>query len=345
MTLRAGCVRLAIVRSRCRRRSLVARPRAAAELRTPPNLPRYDLDITLDTATHHADDPRARHLDEHDAHRRPIELVFNFYPHYRVPAGDALLLAKTLELLRLQPSLGIDRDGQHRRRQRAPGSSPRRRAADVPLTLRVRAEEPDRAAVPAARSRSQPGESVTVELICDVRLPNKQGRWGHWEGVTFLTNALPLLAFYDDTGWQPTPFVPWHQPFFNEAGVFTRHVTLPADEKVACPAVVEVRNAARPTAGSASRREPFVGRDFAVLCSAATRSSAASTTLPDGRDGRAHAASPSPSTSSTPTEILQDRRRGDPGLLAVVRRRSRTRSSPSPSRSSAGTATSAPASS
>ena len=52
---------------------------------------------------------------------------------------------------------------------------------------------------------------------------------GHW---------LPVLAFYDDEGWQPTPFIPWHQPFFNEAGVYTARVTLPCDQKLACTGAV-----------------------------------------------------------------------------------------------------------
>ena len=104
-----------------------------------------------------------------------------------------------------------------------------------------------------------PGESVTVEVAFTMKLPQKQGRWGQWEGVTFLTNWLPVLAFYDDDkGWQPTPFVPWHQPWFNEAGVYTAHVTLPCDQKVACTGsvVAEQRPRRRPEAKSTSPSAP-----------------------------------------------------------------------------------------
>ena len=49
---------------------------------------------------------------------------------------------------------------------------------------------------------------------------------------------LPVLAFYDDQGWQPTPFVPWHLPFFNEAGIYTARITLPLSEKLAVSGTV-----------------------------------------------------------------------------------------------------------
>src|SRR4029077_2126188 len=84
-----------------------------------------------------------------------------------------------------------------------------------------------------------PGEAVTVDLDYEMTLPNKQGRWGYWEGITFLNEWLPPLAYYDEAGWQPTPFIPWHQPFFNEAGVYTARITVPADQKVACSGPVK----------------------------------------------------------------------------------------------------------
>ena len=81
-------------------------------------------------------------------------------------------------------------------------------------------------------------ESVAVEIAFTLQLPPFQGRWGQYNGVTFLSNWLPVLAVYDDSGWQPTPFIPWHQPFFNEAGIFNVRVTLPADQKLASTASV-----------------------------------------------------------------------------------------------------------
>src|SRR5437868_1095035 len=82
------------------------------------------------------------------------------------------------------------------------------------------------------------GETITVEIEFDFRLPQKQGRWGQWKGVTTLSNWLPVLAVYDDCGWQPVPFIPWHQPWFNEAGIYTVRVTLPCDQQFGCTAAV-----------------------------------------------------------------------------------------------------------
>src|SRR6185312_2320559 len=87
-------------------------------------------------------------------------------------------------------------------------------ANSLPLNYQ---EKSDTALVVTLPRPVQKGERVCVELEYVLKLPPKQGRWGEWDGVTFLTNWLPVLAFYDDSGWQPTPYVVWHQPFFNEA--------------------------------------------------------------------------------------------------------------------------------
>ena len=57
-------------------------------------------------------------------------------------------------------------------------------------------------------------------------------------GVTTLSNWLPVLAVYDNCGWQPVPFIPWHQPWFNEAGIYGVRITLPCDQQIGCTAQV-----------------------------------------------------------------------------------------------------------
>src|SRR5439155_22743520 len=113
----------------------------------------------------------------------------------------------------------------------------------------------------------QQGESVTVDIVFVMRLPPKQGRWGQWEGVTYLSNWLPVVAYYDDKGWEPTPFIPWHQPFFNEAGNYQVRVTLPADQKIGHSGTVvsskDIASGLREVEISA----PAV-RDFALVCCA-----------------------------------------------------------------------------
>jgi hypothetical protein len=255
-----------------------APPVRAAEAPVPPTLPRYDLDIAFDAATHRAT-IRERVTWTNTTKTATDHLAFNFYPHFQVPAGEALLFAKTLELLRLQPSLGIDRDGKTGNVKLAQLIQPT--GPPVPLKWSYEPKNPTalRFDLPAPLL---PGQTIAVELTCEVRLPNKQGRWGYYEGVTYLTNAIPLLAVFDDAGWRPMPFVPWHQPWFNEAGIFHATVTVPEGEKVACSAVIKGET----KLGDGRTRvecEPFVGRDFAVLSSARYREFVGSTKLPDGR--------------------------------------------------------------
>ena len=259
-------------------------------------------------------------------------------------AATTLLLAKTLELLRLQPSLGIDRDGRHGVVKTGSRSAARRPdgrwrtsyGEDNPTALRGR----------AAASRSSPGESVTVELDCDDPPAEQAGPVG-------------------SLGRR-------HVPDERAAGArVLRRRRLAADAvRPVAPAVLErgrrlhaPRSRCRRNRCSPARRrsqsETDLGDGWKQVVDRAVRrprlrvSCAAPTTRSSPADDDAArrprrsscGASRSPEHEFYATEILEDRRRGDPGLLAVVRRRSRTTSSPSPSRTSAGTATSAPASS
>jgi hypothetical protein len=256
---------------------LVFAAMASADVPVPSHLPRYTLDLTLDP-----DAGLARFRQEvtwtNPTDRPTTEVVFNFYPLYRVPASDRLLLAKTLELMRVNPADGLDRQGRH-----GTIGSVRVRSGDTlqSAPFRYREQIPTSVVVEVPRPVG-PGERVTVELTGEVRLPSKQGRWGRWQGITFLTNALPVVAFYDAAGWHDVPFVPWHQPFWNEAGVYASTITLPADEVLACSAAVESEE----SIGGGRRRvtcQPFVGRDFAAVCSRRFREFTHPSVQPDGR--------------------------------------------------------------
>jgi hypothetical protein len=254
---------------------LLAGPGRAAEPSA--HAPRYHLDVTLDTRTHTVD--VCERVTWTNTTRTPSpDLVFSFYPLYQVPDADRLKLAKTIELFRLRPSLALGRGGLGGEVVGA-----RRVGAGPPAALDVHPDPGMPTAVRVALPEPvPPGGSVTVELVCRIRLPNKQGRWGHYNRVTFLTNALPLLAVRDDTGWKPTPFVPWAQSWYHDAAVFTASVTLPAEEVLACPAAVKSESQVQP-GWKRVETEPFVGRDFSLLCSARYREFRGSTRLPDGR--------------------------------------------------------------
>jgi hypothetical protein len=113
----------------------------------------------------------------------------------------------------------------------------------------------------------QPGEKVSIEIDYFFRLPQKQGRWGQWQGVTFLCTWLPVLAVFEESGWHPTPFIPWHQPFFNEAGLYTARVKLPCDQTIACSAPI-ANTKDQGDGWKIVTFEPCCLRDWAFLCSA-----------------------------------------------------------------------------
>jgi hypothetical protein len=222
---------------------LIAGAAPASAQEVPAWLPRYDLDIKLDVDGHRVT-VRER-VTWTNRHKRPArELIFNAHSHYKLPDKDIGLIAKTLEILRLAPSETLSFDGPACEiaavagtGEVVPAGGTAAQAPAADFNFHYEKENPTALVVPLPREVG-PGESVTVDLTFTLRLPQKMGRWGQWEGVTVLVQWLPVLAYYDEQGWQPTPFIPWHQPFFNEAGVYTARIVLPAKEKLASTGTV-----------------------------------------------------------------------------------------------------------
>ena len=255
------------------------RPASAAPADPPAGLPQYRL--ALDVRPAESVVHFRQTVTWTNRRGGPTDVIlFNFYPHYQIPDGEEFLLAKTLELLRMNPRSGIDRKGRHGTVDRIllhkPGGKD-----PTPVAYSYRTENATTLRVDLP-FRVEKGQSVTLELTGSVTLPPKQGRWGQWDGVSYFTNALPLVAYHDAEGWHDTPFVPWHQPFWNEAGVYTGTVTLPADHSLACSASVKSE-----TVGQGTKTvtiEPFVGRDFSLVCSNKFKEFRSTAKLPDGRE-------------------------------------------------------------
>jgi Peptidase family M1 domain/Omp85 superfamily domain len=240
---------------------------AADAAEVPIWLPHYDLDIQLRVDEHRA--IVHERVTWTNRHKRPAQtIVFNNHSHFRI-TSDIGLLAKMLEILRLAPSDAMDFDPeaacQVQKVGLVTGTDPS--AAVQPLTFGYQPGN-DTALEIALPHPVGEGETVILDIDFNLRLPPKQGRWGQWEGVTFLAQWLPVLAVYDDEhGWQPTPFIPWHQPFFNEAGIYSARIVLPADQKLASSGTI-----LRTTDLSGGLKEVIVAaagvRDFALFCSA-----------------------------------------------------------------------------
>jgi hypothetical protein len=229
--------------------------------------PQYDLDIQLDCAEHVA---RVRQLVRwtNSCSRPATELVFNAHSHYTVPGKDVGFLAKMVEILRLSPREVLDFEGPPCQIQRAllvdtGGADGRDRGAE--LAFHFQADNDTALVVPLPHPVLS-NQTVCVVLEFTMRLPQKQGRWGQWREVTFLTNWQPVLAVFDESGWHPTPFIPWHQPFFNEAGAYRVRVILAADQKIACTGSI-VASSVNAHGQREVEIEVACARDFAFLCS------------------------------------------------------------------------------
>jgi hypothetical protein len=249
--------------------SWLGRPAPAAAGPPPPWLPCYHLDIHLGVGEHRVA-VHERVTWTNPGGRPTDRVVFNVSSHYSIPDKEVGFLAKMLEILRLAPSEALDFEGPactvHRAALAAAPPSWAGAAANSDLPFEFR-EDNTTALEVRLPAPVGPGESVTLELEFTLRLPQKQGRWGQWKGTTFLAQWLPVAAFYGPDGWDPPPFIPWHQPFFNEAGWYTARVTLPADQHLACTgSAAAVRDL-----GDGRKQvdiAPICARDFALFCSA-----------------------------------------------------------------------------
>jgi hypothetical protein len=256
----------------------------------PPWLPRYDLTLDCDLE-HHVIRGQMKATWTNMCSRPTEELVFNAHSHFVLPDKDVGLTAKTLEILRVTPSeaLGVKQpslevEGVYLVVPAGPDALPQMSA------LRFRFDGDTKTALVVNLPFAvEGGKSVTVVLDFVFKLPPKQGRWGQFNDVTFLSNWLPVFAVYGeqpppprkpkegdpepppppswDTCWQPTPFVPWHLPWFNEAGHYHAVVRLPANQVVACTGQIIQERCLLGCRKELEIDAPAV-RDWAFLCSA-----------------------------------------------------------------------------
>jgi hypothetical protein len=210
-------------------------PKPSARLReaSPLLLPQYRMDIDLDTVGGHV------HVEETVRWTNPgpvstKSLVFHVVPNNKPDEKTLAIAERTVESLRLDPRNTIDRDGQrfHLRSVELGGQTLQSHfdpEADTHLHIQLPEEV-------------VPGQSVEVTLRFDLDLPPKQGRLGQHKGVTNLLNWYPILAAYSDQGWDAVPYIPWHQPWLNEAGVYNVRLRLSPGQEAATGGHVVARS-------------------------------------------------------------------------------------------------------
>lgn len=226
-------------------------------LAIPPGLPRYELDVRIDPEGRRVQ-ARERVAFTNRTNQPTRELVFHVYPRYQVPEGDRLILSKTLEMLRLSPDEAMDLQGRRMTIHNVV-------VAGRHASFGFDPKDPTILMVPLERALG-PGETITAEISFALELPDKWGRWGNHAGVTYLVNWYPVLAHFDERGWEHTPFVPWHQPWHQEAGHYQVRVELPAQQVVASSGRITRSEATSPGWRRVSI-EAAPARDFALVCS------------------------------------------------------------------------------
>lgn len=234
------------------------RAKAQDALVIPEGLPRYEFQAVLDIkALKLAAAQKVTYTNRTQAVQS--EVVFHVYPKFRVPADGKLKLAKTLEVLRLGPDEAIDPKGDRLSMNAV-------RVDGQPAEHRFEGEDGTLMAVPLAEPLV-PGATVEIELEFVLDIPTQWGRWSHHRGVTTLVNWYPVMTVPgDDGGWSREPFVPWHQPWHQEASWYRMELSLPADQVVASTGRI-VDRAAMPEEHVKLTIEGPPTRDFAVVCS------------------------------------------------------------------------------
>ncbi len=230
----------------------------------PPGLPEYDVNVVLDTRTR--DVEVQERVSWTNRGTRPTKLlVFNAHARYSIPDQDVGLLAKMVEILRVAPKEALNFDGPALKMQQATLLAADGKTAQ-PLAPTFDSADATTMTLPLP-FEVLPGASVSVELRFTMKLPAKKGRWGQWLGITTLAQWLPVVSVFNEKGWQPAPFIPWHQPFHNDAGLYRVQVKLPCDQKLAASGSVRSRVDLK-DGWQRIEFEPICVRDFALIASA-----------------------------------------------------------------------------
>ncbi len=82
-----------------------------------------------------------------------------------------------------------------------------------------------------------PDEQTVLQIAFAVTVPRRSDRFGYDEAVMSLGHWYPMLAVYDDEGWNLDPFVALGDAFYSDVANFTVHLTVPEGTVVAASGV------------------------------------------------------------------------------------------------------------
>lgn len=77
------------------------------------------------------------------------------------------------------------------------------------------------------------GESIQLYLEYEVKIPTTEDRFGYHDKGINLGNWYPIVAVYDDDGWNLDPYNQVGDPFYSEVSNYKLNITVPKKLKIA----------------------------------------------------------------------------------------------------------------
>ncbi|HHY13840.1 MAG TPA: M1 family metallopeptidase [Thermoanaerobacterales bacterium] len=85
------------------------------------------------------------------------------------------------------------------------------------------------------------GKELSLEISFKVIIPNCMGRFGYGDKTFNICNWYPILAVYDENGWNLDPYYPIGDPFYSESAIYNVAIEVPNNFIIASTGkVVEV---------------------------------------------------------------------------------------------------------
>ncbi|HET7579856.1 MAG TPA: M1 family metallopeptidase, partial [Bacillales bacterium] len=104
---------------------------------------------------------------------------------------------------------------------------------------------------------------VKVQMDFNISVPNQMDRFGWYNNTVSLGNWFPILAVYDDEGWNLDPYYPYGESFYSLTGDFDVTVTTDKDEVIAATGT-EIGQPKIHNGLATHRYKAYKVRDFAM---------------------------------------------------------------------------------
>jgi hypothetical protein len=111
-----------------------------------------------------------------------------------------------------------------------------------------------------------PDAETKLQIAFTVTVPRRSDRFGYDQGVMSLGHWYPVLAVYDDEGWNLDPYVALGDAFYSDVAFYTVHVTVPEETVIAATGVEVGRILHRPPIATITYVSGAT-RDFALALS------------------------------------------------------------------------------